>query len=144
MGGWVQKNQWSRGSTRPRLPQRDEGCAQSFAFSGGRDGLDDEIEEGPLDLSEPVRDPVRDDDHVALGETPRLAALDRRPANLAGLGGLWIDQRSTGNERGGTLEHVDDVGLPGVYLGHPRLIAAARLHHVVPSGMHHVFPATTP
>src|SRR4029453_9935548 len=79
--------------------------------------LDDAVREGRRNLLEPVRRSGRDDPHVALLKLPRLAALDLPAPNLVGGRGLGIHDRAAGYERGGAVEHVDDVGVPRVNLG---------------------------
>jgi hypothetical protein len=84
-----------------------------------------------VNLPELVRYAVGHGDDVALGQLPGIAVTDCRAADLVRLGRLPVHDHTPGHKRRPTALHVDDVGVERVHFGHPRLVAAAGVNHVV-------------
>src|SRR5881409_3441748 len=75
------------------------------------------IEQRAVHLLEPVRDAIRDDNHVALADATALAALDFFPADLIRCGGRRFHGGAASHERRGAIKNVDDVRVASVNLG---------------------------
>ncbi len=80
-----------------------------------------------------MRHAIRDNDHVAFGDLPRLAAGDARATKFIRPGGFGIDRLAAGNEFRGALKHIDHVSVLGMNLGLAGLLATAGVDHVVPA-----------
>src|SRR5438034_4832211 len=68
--------------------------------------------------SEPVRQTVGHDNHVAFADVADLSILDFCAANLVWSYGFWMKRRATGYENGGAFQDVDDVGIPDMDFCH--------------------------
>src|SRR5206468_9740132 len=84
--------------------------------------FDDVVVERAFNFLEPVRHAVGNDDNVALGDLARLAAFYVFAANLFRLDVLALNDASAGDQRSGSFEHVDDVGIAGVHLDDSRSV----------------------
>src|SRR6266567_1245830 len=93
--------------------------------------LDDVVEERVRNFQELVWYAIRDNDHVALGDLPRLAAGDAGAAKFIGSGGFGIDCLAAGDEFCRALEYIDHVSIFGMDFGLAGLLATAGVDHIV-------------
>src|SRR6266516_343769 len=93
--------------------------------------LDDVVEERVRNFQELVWYAIRDYDHVALGDLPRLAADDAGAAKFIRPRGFGVDRLAAGDEFRGALEHIDHVSVLGVDFCLAGLLATAGVDHIV-------------
>src|SRR4030095_4322994 len=66
-------------------------CAASlFRGTGARGDFNNVVEQGTIDLLEPMRHAVRHDNHIAFGDATTFTALDFLSANFIRGNGSWF------------------------------------------------------
>src|SRR5712692_5479638 len=89
------------------------------------------IEERSRYLFKPMRRACRNHDHITLGDLTRFSTADFLAANFIRRHGLGLHSFSASDERRLAVQNIDNVGVFCVDLRHARLLAAARVHHVL-------------
>src|ERR1700757_764740 len=90
----------------------------------------DEIVQFTVYSGELMRNPVRNNDHIAFGDLMFLAAFDFGAADFVRRDFLCIGGFSAGHQRGRSIDYINDVGVESVNFSLPRFDATAGVHLV--------------
>src|SRR3954469_19871358 len=80
-----------------------------------------------MNLLEPMRDAVGNNDHVTFAKLARLAALDPLPAKFVGRDNFGSNSFTTRHEGSRPFKNIENVRIACVNLGHSRGFTAARV-----------------
>src|SRR6478672_10013837 len=93
--------------------------------------LYDVIKKRSVDLFEPVRRALRNDDDIALLKLSGFAAVDTRSAEFILRDELWIDGLTARDKCRVAVENINDVRVEFVDLAHSGFFTSAGVDHIV-------------